>query len=132
VFLFQIILSKITFVLNVHIFCVFHKQIHPKSKNYFLQKVYQDHVELRNDDDINIPFARLTSTERQPLSSFPRIWSQFPDEQIKFTRNVPEFNKLLKQHYLRKLLSTPGCTRLFCPHCMPPLNALDDDSNDSN
>ena len=97
-----------------------------------IRRADQDHVELRNDDDINIPFARLTSTERQPLSSFPRIWSQFPDEQIKFTRNVPEFNKLLKQHYLRKLSSIPRCTRLFCPHCMPALNALDDDSNDSN
>ncbi len=97
-----------------------------------IRQANQDHVELRNDDDINIPFARLSSTERQPLASFPRIWSQFPDEQIKFTRNVHEFNKLLKQHYLRKLSSTPRCTRLFCPHCMPLLNALDDDSNDSN
>ncbi|MFN9979891.1 MAG: RNA-directed DNA polymerase, partial [bacterium] len=97
-----------------------------------IRRADQDHVELRNDDDINIPFARLTSTERQPLTSFPRIWSQFPDEQIKFTRNVPEFNKLLKQHYLRKLSSIPRCTRLFCPQCMPPLNALYDDSNDSN
>jgi hypothetical protein len=97
-----------------------------------IRRADQDHVELRNDNDINIPFARLTSTERQPLTSFPRIWSQFPDEQIKFTRNVHEFNKLLKQHYLRKLSSTPRCTRLFCPHCMSPLNALDDDSNDSN
>jgi hypothetical protein len=84
-----------------------------------IRRANQDHVELRNDDDINIPFARLSSTERQPLACFPRIWSQFPDEQIKFTRNVPTFNKLLKQHYLRKLSSTPRCTRLFCPHCMP-------------
>jgi hypothetical protein len=78
-----------------------------------------------------VPFARLSSTERQPLSSFPKIWSIFPDEQIEFTRNVIEFNNLLKQHYLKKLSFKPNCTRLFCPHCMPPLNLLDSTSDAS-
>jgi hypothetical protein len=38
-----------------------------------IRRADQDHVELRNDSDLNIPFARLLSTERQPLSSFPKI-----------------------------------------------------------
>ena len=96
-----------------------------------IRRADQDHVELRNDSDLNIPFARLSSTERQPLSSFPKIWSNFPDEHIKFTRNVIEFNNLLKQHYLKKLSFKPNCTRLFCPHCMPPLNLLDSTSDAS-
>ncbi len=87
---------------------------------------------LGNDDDINIPFAGLSSTERQPLTSFSKIWSMFPNEQIKFTHNVIKFNKLLKQGYLRKLSSTPRCTRLLCPHLMPAINVLENDSNYSN
>jgi hypothetical protein len=55
-----------------------------------IRRADQDLVELHDDSDFNIPFARLTSTGRQPLSSFPKIWSNFPDEQIKFTRNVIE------------------------------------------
>jgi hypothetical protein len=40
-------------------------------------------------------YAGLSTSERQPLPSFPKIWSMFHDEQIKFTRNVIiEFNKL--------------------------------------
>ena len=97
-----------------------------------IRRADQDHVELRNNSDLNIPFARLSSTERQPLSSFPKIWSNFPDEQIKFTRNVIEFNNLLKQHYLKKLSFTPNCTRLFFPHCMPPLYMLDSSSDASD
>jgi hypothetical protein len=97
-----------------------------------VRRADQDHVELRNDADINIPFARLTSTERQPLTCFPKIWAAFPDEQIKFTRNVIEFNALLKQHYLRKLSFKPNCNRLFCPQCMPPLNLLDSSSDSSD
>ena len=61
-----------------------------------IRKAGQDQVELRNNDDINIPFARLSSTQRQPLSGFPKIWASFPDERIKFIRNVVEFNLELK------------------------------------
>ena len=37
-----------------------------------IRRAGQDQVELRNNDDINIPFARLCSTQRQPLSGFPQ------------------------------------------------------------
>ena len=82
-----------------------------------IRRAGQDHVELRNNDDINIPFSRLVATERQPLSAFPKLWASFPDEQIKFIRNVPEFNLSLKKHFLQLLSSIPNCNRLLCPHC---------------
>ena len=53
-----------------------------------IRRADQDQVELRNKDDLNIPFARLTSTERQPLTFFPKILSSFPDVQMKFTVHV--------------------------------------------
>jgi hypothetical protein len=87
-----------------------------------IRRAGQDQVELRNNDDINIPFARLCSTQRQPLSGFPKIWASFPDERIKFIRNVVEFNSELKMYYLNLLSAKPNCTRLLCPHCHLPKN----------
>jgi hypothetical protein len=71
----------------------------------------------------NIPFARLCSTQRQPLSGFPKIWASFPDERIKFIRNVVEFNHELKMYFLNLLSAKPNCTRLLCPHCHLSKNA---------
>jgi len=96
-----------------------------------IRRADQDQVELRNADDIYIPFARLSSTVRQPLTEFPRLWASFPDEQLKFTRNVIEFNKNLKIHYLNRLSATPVCNRLLCPHCHLNANRLNDVSLDS-
>ncbi len=41
-------------------------------------------VSLRNDDELNIPFARTALTERHPLKKFPRTWHNFQNE------NIPE------------------------------------------
>jgi hypothetical protein len=81
-----------------------------------IRRAGQDPVELRNIDDIDIPFAGLSSTQRQPLTGFPKLWASFPDERIKFIRNV-EFSNELELFYLNRLNSSPICTRLLCPHC---------------
>ena len=74
-----------------------------------IRRADQDHIELRNDNDLFIPYARLTITEKLPLTAFPKIWSTFPDEGIKFIRNVQEFNLALKNFYLDQLSSIPTC-----------------------
>jgi len=81
----------------------------------------QDHVELGNDDDIAIPFSRNVTISRMPLFSFPKLWADFPSEQIKFIRNKLEFNFELKKHFITLLSDTPNCNRLFCPSCTVPL-----------
>jgi hypothetical protein len=78
----------------------------------------QAHVELRDDDDIHIPFARTKLICLQPLISFPKLWDEFPDENIKFIRNKSEFNLSLKNFYLNQLNSNIVCNRLFCPACL--------------
>ncbi len=75
------------------------------------------HVVLRNDDILNIPFARNSTTTKHPLTSFPKIWTEFPDEGIKFLRNKIEFNAKLKHHFLSNLNSVVVCGRLLCPDC---------------
>ena len=77
----------------------------------------QAEIELRNDDLYAIPFARTTILSRMPLTSFPKIWESFPNEEIKFVRNKLEFNSKLKLHYLDQLNSVPVCNRLLCPAC---------------
>ncbi len=77
-------------------------------------------VSLRNDDDINIPFARTAQTERFPLTKFPKVWHNFPNENIKFQRNKLIFNEELKNHFLSQLKANYRCERLLCPHCHPP------------
>jgi hypothetical protein len=85
---------------------------------YHRQEDFQ--IELRNDADLYIPFARTALIERQPLTKFPKLWHEFSDENIKFQRNKLIFNSMLKNHYLSKLNANYRCVRLLCPHCNPP------------
>ena len=53
---------------------------------------------LRNSDDLYIPTALLVQTECHPLFLFPRLWSEFTNNDIKIIRNPKEFNSALKKH----------------------------------
>jgi Reverse transcriptase (RNA-dependent DNA polymerase) len=52
----------------------------------------QAQVELRDDDLLFIPRSRTNLTSKFPLSSFPKLWNEFPDEDLKFIRDKNEFN----------------------------------------
>jgi hypothetical protein len=85
--------------------------------NLFHRQDFQ--IELRNDADLYIPFARTALIEHQPLTKIPKLW-HFPDENIKFQRNKLIFNSMLKNHYLSKLNANYRCVGLLCPHCNQP------------
>jgi hypothetical protein len=72
---------------------------------------------LRNSADIHIPPARITMTQKHPLTAFPRAWVDFGEENIKIIRNKKEFNKCLKKHFISSLAENYPCDRLLCPHC---------------
>jgi hypothetical protein len=74
---------------------------------------------LRNRDynDLAVPFARLALTDRFPLTSFPRLWNEFNDYEIKFLRDKNEFNNKLKTLLLSKLDANYRCSRLLCHFC---------------
>jgi len=74
-------------------------------------------IELRNDDLLAIPFVRTKFCERLPLTPSPKIWTNFPFEEIKFIRNKIEFNEKLKSYFLEQLRTIPHCVRLLCPAC---------------
>jgi hypothetical protein len=77
-------------------------------------------IELRNDADLYVPFARTVLIERQPLTKLPKTWHEFPNENVKFIRNKQTFNEELKKHFLSKLNANYRRVRLLCPHCHPP------------
>jgi hypothetical protein len=51
---------------------------------------------LRNHDDFYVPTSQLKTLESFPLYSFPKLWGNFQDENIKYICNVNKFNKALK------------------------------------
>jgi hypothetical protein len=79
-------------------------------------------ITLRNQDQLNIPFARLSSSGRQNLVNLPKIWESFNNEDIKIIRTPSEFKSKLKIFLLGELASNVICNRLLCHVCH--LNAL--------
>ncbi len=82
-----------------------------------IRRADQAQIELRNNDLLFAPFARTATTARLPLTSFPRLWNEFPDGGIKFIRNKLEFNSKLKKYFLNSLNQNVTCNRLLCPDC---------------
>jgi hypothetical protein len=78
----------------------------------------QSQISLRNDDDLYAPPATLSLTSNHPLSTLPKIWDSFVDENIKFIRDKQEFDKALKTHFLKKLPKDVKCNNPFCPSCV--------------
>jgi hypothetical protein len=74
-------------------------------------------MELRNFNQLDIPPARLVSTERFPLTYFPKIWRDFPNASIKTITITDLFKKKLKEYFLSLLSENYKCERLLCPSC---------------
>ena len=81
-----------------------------------IRRADQPQIELRNSQNIHIPFSRTTQTDKQPLTAFPKLWDEFPDNQIKFIRNRAEFNFELKNIFLTNFpmfqCAIDSCVRL--------------------
>jgi len=85
-----------------------------------IRNIGENDIQLRNNDQLQPPPSRLALTDRLPSFNFIKVWLQFPDEQLKFTRNKIEFDNKLKNFYLNDLSENIICNRLFCPSCFRP------------
>jgi hypothetical protein len=72
---------------------------------------------LRNDQNLHIPFLRLSSRLSQPLVKLPRLWSEFNNLNVKHIRDKIVFNRDLKKHFCNELSNNINCNRLYCPAC---------------
>ena len=83
-----------------------------------IRNIGENDIQLRNFDQLRQVHSNLTTLDLFPLYSFPKIWQDFPDEQIKIIRKPLEFDAKLKNYFLTDLASNVVCNRLFCPACM--------------
>jgi hypothetical protein len=74
-------------------------------------------ITLRNQSQLNIPFARLSSSLRQPLINLPKTWENFQNEILKAESNQLLFKSKLKEHLLAELPNIIVCNRLLCHAC---------------
>jgi Reverse transcriptase (RNA-dependent DNA polymerase) len=72
---------------------------------------------LRDDDLYYVPFSRTNALSRLPMITLPKLWNEFPNNDIKLIANKLEFNKKLKNYLLSSLEDVPRCTCLLCPAC---------------
>jgi hypothetical protein len=79
--------------------------------------VQEDRRLLRSQGNLRIPYASMASCDRFPHFSFPRIWINFADANIKQSLTKSEFSRKLKEHFLENLASNVLCGRLLCPTC---------------
>jgi len=85
----------------------------------------QNHVSLRNDNNLYIPPARLSQTSNHPLTTLPRKWESIADvHSVSIHRDKKDFDKALKNYFLGKLMTKIRCQNPFCPSCIP--NAIPD------
>ena len=82
-----------------------------------IRNIGENDIQLRNFDQLRLTHANLTSLDLFPLYNFPKIWQDFPNEQIKIIRKPSEFDAKLKGFFLDDLASNVVCNRLFCPAC---------------
>jgi hypothetical protein len=80
------------------------------------QQQNQELAQLRNEDDLAVPFARTDTLRKFPLFSLPKIWNEVPAD-LKFIRNKKTFQKKLKNQLMDSLSAVPLCNRLLCPTC---------------
>jgi len=77
----------------------------------------KDTMNLRNMLDYNIPFARLKFSQRLPLHTFPKVWNDLDEPDIKDTYDKIKFRYMLKSYFLDKLPDNVLCNNSFCRQC---------------
>jgi hypothetical protein len=76
----------------------------------------EDLPNLRNDQEIAVPFARTNFAQKMPLSLFPKLWNEFTSI-IKYDPNKVLFNAKLKEIMMADLNLNFRCNRVNCPSC---------------
>ena len=72
--------------------------------------------DLRDDNDLHVPFSRTDFIARFPLHNLPKLWNDLPHN-VDILSNIPEFKLKLKSHFLNNLNDNVQCNRLLCPTC---------------
>ena len=82
-----------------------------------IRNIGENEIQLRNFNQLQHAHSSLSSLDVFPLYNFPKLWQEFPDEQIKIVRKPIEFDIKLKKYFINDLATNITCNRLFCPAC---------------
>ena len=83
-----------------------------------IRNIGENDIQLRNRDQLRPIHSNLAGLDVFPLFDFPKIWQDFPDEQIKITRKKSEFDNKLQKYFINDLEDTIICNRLLCLACL--------------
>jgi hypothetical protein len=83
----------------------------------FNRREEEDLPNLRNDQDIVVPFGRTNFSQKMPLSFFPKIWNDLRNI-FKYDPNNILFSKKLKECIFAQLNEEFVCPRANCPSCL--------------
>ena len=83
-----------------------------------VRNIGDNEIQLRNANRLQPIYSNLTRLDTFPLYNFPKIWEEFPSEQIKILRKTSVFDHNLKQYFLDDLSETVTCNRQVCPACI--------------
>jgi hypothetical protein len=76
----------------------------------------EDIPNLRNDQDIDEPYARTNFAQKMPLSYFPKIWNKL-NNLAKYDPNITIFCCKIKASIFEELRQESLCNRPNCPSC---------------
>ena len=78
---------------------IYHKYSPPSLHNSWLTNSMRNDIrDLRNADDLYIPYARTDHVKKMPYFALPRMWNELSEQ--KFTPNPTTFKIAIKNHFL--------------------------------
>ena len=83
-----------------------------------IRAIGANEIQLRNFNQLQPNHYNLVKLDNFPLYNYPKIWQNFPSEQLKNIRKTSEFDAKLKIYFLNDLSSVVACNRLLCPACI--------------
>lgn len=114
----QLSILKFEDLLNFSRIDFFHSLFHHLLPTSFSSVwTMKDTLNLRNMLDYNIPFARLDFSERLPLHTFPRVWNNFENQDVKSIYDKKLFRREVKTWFFDKLPYIVHCNNYFCKQC---------------
>ena len=83
-----------------------------------IRAIGENEIQLRNFNQLQPNHSNLVKLDNFPLYNYPKIWQNFPSEQLKIIRKTTEFDLKLKKYFLTDLSAVAVCNRLLCPACI--------------
>ena len=89
----------ITYTQSLLVHSIYHKYCPPSLYNTWItNSMRNDARDLRNADDLYVPYARTEHVKKMSYFTLPRVWNELSEQ--KFTPNPTTFKIAIKHHFL--------------------------------